>query len=544
MSLHVTVAHGLARLIKAQGIQTIFSLSGNQIMSVYDGCLAEGLDIHHCRHEGAAVFMADGYSQIAGRPGIAMVTAGSGFLNSLGALFAARLNQSNLILLTGDSGVSQDGKGAFQELNQCLSSSPVTAYAVRPKSSEQLFAALHEAFVFYAKGNTGPIHIALAADLLEQPLDEQALALFLDAWVTSGDDASPPQIVLEPHEWRMVEQLLETIQAAASPVLLLGPFFNQARYPGLTQVLRKALAVDCFFMESPRGIADPHWPGLAQRLSAADLIVVIGKPVDFSMQFGKFASSQTKGPQWLMVDSDALTIERFHTNLPDQVVNTLRMTPRRCVQGLLQKLGQTAGSAQGGAIEELNPVDPPLGSAHVGLFKAIQRVINELPGRVTLVVDGGEFGQWAQAGLRAHRRIINGVSGTIGGGLSYGMGALTADPDSHVLVIMGDGTVGFHLAEFETAARAGQRVVTIVGNDRRWNAEYQIQIRKYGEDRTFACELSDANYAQACIALGGWGARVQTSEELESALKKAFAFNGPSCIDLAIEPEPYKAGSK
>ena len=179
MTTQVTVAHGLARLIKAQGIQTIFSLSGNQIMPVYDGCLSEGLDILHCRHEGAAVFMADGYSQLAGRPGVAMVTAGSGFLNSLGALFAARLNQSNVILLTGDSGVNQDGQGAFQELNQCLSSAPVTAYSVRPRSSEQLFSAVQDAFAFYAQGKTGPIHIALAADILEQTLQPNSLDFFL-----------------------------------------------------------------------------------------------------------------------------------------------------------------------------------------------------------------------------------------------------------------------------------------------------------------------------------------------------------------------------
>jgi acetolactate synthase-1/2/3 large subunit len=124
------------------------------------------------------------------------------------------------------------------------------------------------------------------------------------------------------------------------------------------------------------------------------------------------------------------------------------------------------------------------------------------------------------------------------------MGALAADPNSYVLVLMGDGTVGFHLAEFETAARAGQRIVTLIGNDRRWNAEYQIQLRKYGENRTYACELSNADYSQACIALGGWGERVDTPQALQLALQKAFAFQGPSCIDLAIQPEPYKAGAK
>jgi acetolactate synthase-1/2/3 large subunit len=539
MTAQVTVAHGLARLMKAQGIQTIFSLSGNQIMPVYDGCLSEGLEILHCRHEGAAVFMADGYSQLAGRPGVAMVTAGSGFLNSLGALFAARLNQSNVILLTGDSGVNQDGQGAFQELNQCLSSAPVTAYSVRPKSSEQLFSAVKDAFAFYAQGKTGPIHIALAADILEQTLQPHSLDFFL-----SHREEPVKGFELQPNEETQVNTLVQRIQSAASPVLLLGPFFNQARYPGLAQQLQKALGVDCFFMESPRGIADPHWPGLARGLAAADLIVSIGKPVDFSMQFGKFVSAQTGGPQWLLVDEDPLAIERFQANLPDQTANTLRMVPRRCIAGLLKAMRLPSPASHVTDPQALSPIDLPEGSAHAEFFKVIQTAINSLPGPVTLVVDGGEFGQWAQAGLRAHRRVINGVSGTIGGGLSYGMGALAADPNSYVLVLMGDGTVGFHLAEFETAARAGQRIVTLIGNDRRWNAEYQIQLRKYGENRTYACELSNADYSQACIALGGWGERVDTPQALQLALQKAFAFQGPSCIDLAIQPEPYKAGAK
>ena len=111
-------AHWLARFIKAQGIDTVFSVSGNQIMPVYDGCLDAEVRIIHARHEGACVFMADGYSQIARQPGIALVTAGSGFMNALGAAFAAKSARARVLLLSGDSPVKLDGQGAFQEMQQ------------------------------------------------------------------------------------------------------------------------------------------------------------------------------------------------------------------------------------------------------------------------------------------------------------------------------------------------------------------------------------------------------------------------------------------
>ena len=167
----------------------------------------------------------------------------------------------------------------------------------------------------------------------------------------------------------------------------------------------------------------------------------------------------------------------------------------------------------------------------------VQAVVNEVENPI-LVCDGGEFGQWAQAGVSAPRRVINGVSGAIGGGLCYAMASRVADPTATVFALMGDGTVGFHFAEFETAVRENLPFVAIIGNDQSWNAEHQIQLRDYGPDRLHGCTLSDARYDQAVSAMGGFGAYVESLSDLTDAIRSAVASNKPACVNVKMTGRP------
>ena len=99
---------------------------------------------------------------------------------------------------------------------------------------------------------------------------------------------------------------------------------------------------------------------------------------------------------------------------------------------------------------------------------------------------------------------------------------------------MGDGTAGFHLAEFETAARAGLPFVAVVGNDRRWNAEHQLQLRNFGPDRLIGCELTNARYDLAAAALGGHGEYVTAPDQLDDALSRAVASGKPALVNVEI----------
>jgi acetolactate synthase-1/2/3 large subunit len=161
-----------------------------------------------------------------------------------------------------------------------------------------------------------------------------------------------------------------------------------------------------------------------------------------------------------------------------------------------------------------------------------------------LVCDGGEFGQWAQAAVSAENRIINGLAGAIGGGICYAISARLYNPDSSVFVLMGDGTAGFHLSEFETAIRYGVSFVAVIGNDSRWNAEHQIQLRDYGAQRLIACELGDIRYDEVVRSLGGYGEFVDKPEQLEGALERAMESHLPACINVQIEGLPAPTAAR
>jgi acetolactate synthase-1/2/3 large subunit len=138
--------------------------------------------------------------------------------------------------------------------------------------------------------------------------------------------------------------------------------------------------------------------------------------------------------------------------------------------------------------------------------------------------------------LSAPARIINGVAGAIGPAIPFAMAARCARPEARILAVMGDGTFGFHMAEFDTAHRHGLPFVAVVGNDARWNAEHQIQLREYGANRAHGCELAPGTrYDLVAVALGAHGEFVTRAEELAPALERAFASDKPACVNVVIE---------
>jgi acetolactate synthase-1/2/3 large subunit len=137
--------------------------------------------------------------------------------------------------------------------------------------------------------------------------------------------------------------------------------------------------------------------------------------------------------------------------------------------------------------------------------------------------------------LPVNRRLINGVTGSIGSALSFALTARLVEPRAPVFAVLGDGTIGFHISEFETAVRRGLPFVAIVGNDARWNAESEIQRRDYGANRMHGCELLPARYDQVVTALGGHGELVERAADLPGAIERALGSGKPACINVMIE---------
>jgi acetolactate synthase-1/2/3 large subunit len=140
--------------------------------------------------------------------------------------------------------------------------------------------------------------------------------------------------------------------------------------------------------------------------------------------------------------------------------------------------------------------------------------------------------------LAPRRRIINGPAGSIGASIPFAVAARAADPLAPVIAVMGDGTFGFHMAEFDTAVRCNLPFVAVVGNDQAWNAEHQIQLRDYGADRAHGCDLLPTRYDLAAAALGGHGELVTRAADLPGAIERALASGKPACVNVMIERVP------
>lgn len=509
----------LVQTLQAYDVATIFALSGNQIMPVFDAVLDSEIRLVHTRHEAATVYMAEAYAQLSGQLGVALVTAGGGLGNAAGALIAAQSSDTPILLLSGDSPVAVDGCGAFQEMDQTGLTDGLTKASRRVAHPDDVAQAVVWAVELAMNGRRGPVHLSLPADVLTSMTNVQSVP------------PAPKQSA------SIVEPDLKKFHAAKRPLIILGPSLNNTRASGLADALRDSLHAPVVVMESPRGLNDPALGRFKEVALDVDYVLCLGKAIDFTLQFGS-ADHWPDAEHWDVYCGDAGQLEMAKRNLGARLNASALCDPLDFAAHLSTKVlvgidrddwTRHAMKLCGARIAA--PAVDGL-SAH-DICQVVQDHIDQTE-NATLVCDGGEFGQWAQAELEAPRRVINGVSGVIGGGLGYAISAKVADPEACVFALMGDGTIGFHLAEFETAVRENLPFIAVVGNDNRWNAEHLIQTKSFGVDRQIGCGLSAARYDLAVAALGGFGAYVTTRDELNDALTQAVASNLPACINVAM----------
>ena len=293
--------------------------------------------------------------------------------------------------------------------------------------------------------------------------------------------------------------------AAQRPLVIAGP---AAMRKG-TRELEEATGIPVIGMESPRGVNDPSLGTLAEVLAQADLVLLLGKRVDFTLKFGKALRAGVPRRRGSSAEGHCFQEQRVWL---DEVHAALRYRPPEW---------RTVQSKREG------PIHP------VALCREVQTLLDKRD--AILVSDGGEFGQWAQACLSAPRRLINGPAGSIGSALPFAAAAKLAHPSATVVAMLGDGTLGFHLSEFDTAVRHGLGYVAVIGNDATWNAEYQIQLRAYGSARAKGCELLPTRYGAVAQALGVHGEDVDRPGELQDALRRAVASGKPACVNVMIE---------
>ena len=530
----MTGAKALADALQAAGVRCIFSISGNQIMPVFDALIGRDIRLVHVRHEAAAVYAAEAWAQLTGEIGVALVTAGAGFGNALGALISARASESPVLLLSGDSPRGQDGMGAFQELDQCAMSAPVTKASLRGGSADTLAPEAAALIRRAREGRPGPVHLALPADVLTDPVTGQPEVNVTPA--VQGLDADT------------LADLRAFLDGAARPLILTGPALSNTRTQGAVTRAQGVLNVPVLCMESPRGLRDPALGALVDVTRQADRIILLGKPGDFTTGF-LGADMGNEKTQFAVIDPDEAEISRARARLgrrlslaacADSLPVLHALSARADAPARMEWMRDATAALAARATLAPDALEGPDGLHPAAVAQALGAILRAHPEAV-LISDGGEFGQWIQTVAHDGPRVINGVSGAIGAAPAYALAASLARPGALVITAMGDGTAGFLLAEYETAAREGAQFIAVIGNDSCWNAEHQIQIREFGPDRTHSCGLSRmARYDVAAQGLGIVGMVVEDSQigTLTQALTSALAQRSPACLNIRIRPEP------
>lgn len=514
----------------AEGVTTIFSLSGNQIMPIYDALVGRSIRLVHVRHEAAAVYMAEAHAQITGQVGVALLTAGAGYANALGAMTVARASETPIVVLTGDAPDRETGFGGFQEMNQVGAARALIGRSMILNKATHLAAGISSAFAEARAGRPGPVHVALPFDIVGDSAPAQTAAA-----------VAPSARAIDARDISAVSRFLAD---AARPLILAGPTFARGRGRDAFTALCEQSGVAGRALESPRGLKDPRGGAFPEVMAKADSILLLGKALDFMTGFGR-APAIDPACRFAQVDADQLILDRECATLGTRLRLSVLAEPvafaRALAGGVQTNASQQKWRAEAEAAIAYRPASwstlPRTAPIHAAvLCSEVTRTLAETTGPV-LVIDGGEIGQWAMACLDAPTRVINGPSGNIGASIPYAIAASAADRRP-VVAVLGDGTAGFHLMEFETAIREQLPFVAIIGNDARWNAEHQIQVRDYGADRAHGCMLTAARYDQVVAALGGYGELVTDVADIKPALTRALASGKPACLNVMIRPEP------
>ena len=521
-----TAAAVLVDTLVAAGVEHLFTLSGNQILSVYDAALGKPLALYHTRHEAAAVHMADAYARLTDRPGVALVTAGPGHLNALSALYGARMEDSPVVLLSGASPRGQRGLGAFQELDQVGAARPVTKAAWEADDPERLGADVARALAVATSGRPGPVHLSLPGDVLE-------------ARVTATAAAPLPVIAPAAMSEKDVARTLGLLSEAKRPVIVAGPGMARGGRWASVRRLADAVAAPALPSESPRGLNDPWLHGANACLAEADVVILLGKPLDFSLRFGRtpgFAADC----RFVQVTAEpapanarlTLAVVADPATAAEQLTAAARGRPRATTgwaEDVARIRAATPPAWDGLRRSQQTPIHP------LAVCAALQPLVDR---GAVLVVDGGEFGQWVQAGVEAPVRLINGPSGSIGSAIPMAIAARLVHRERPVIAALGDGTFGFHALELDTALRYDLPLVAVVGNDARWNAEHQLQLQHYGAERAIACALLPTRYDRVAEALGGHGEHVERPDALAGAQARALAAGKPAVVNVMIDGVP------
>ena len=511
----------IARVLKQEGTDLLFTLSGGHIQNIYDGCIDEGIRVIDTRHEQAAAHAADGYARATGRVGVAAVTAGPGVTDALTGVANAYRAGSPMILIGGAAPLRTSGRGALQEMEQVEIFRPVTKWATTIKTTERIAETMADAYRIALSGRPGPVYVEVPSDILFGRVEEEDFTMPMNYRHEVRSPADPTAI----------ERAVEAIRGGKRLAMMAGTPVFWSKADKELQEFVELIGTPIYTNEMARGAIPWEHPlkgNWARRtaLGGADVIIVFGSPIDFRLRFGQAPLFNPEATV-IVYDYDEETIGK---NRPVDI--GLTGDAKTVLQQLIDAIGDplerdeqwlTELSDEEQRGRELR--QPLLESNEVPIhpLRLCAEIAKFVDDDTIIVGDGGDIVANASKYLPINRMgqwFDPGPLGTLGVGTGFCMAIKATHPDKRILMVNGDGAFGLNGFEFDTLVRHDLPVVSVVGNDRQWGQIAVGQVRQYGEERAIATKLADnARYDKVVEALGGYGEFVTEPDEIGPAIQ-------------------------
>jgi acetolactate synthase-1/2/3 large subunit len=512
--------------LREYGVGAMFTLSGGHVFPLYDAAHSTGFPLYDVRHEQSAVFAAEAVAKLTRRPGLAVLTAGPGVTNGISGLTSAYFNAAPVVVLGGRAPAFRWGAGSLQEMDHLPLVAPVTKHAATVFSTDDIPAAVGTALTAALTAHRGPV-------FLDFPLE----VIF-----GAGEGALPtPEVPLVEPDPDEVARAATLLASAIRPVIIAGSDVYAGDAVAALREAAEALDVPVFTNGMGRGALPPgHRLAFAKSrraaLGGADVVVVVGTPLDFRLSFGDF------GDALVVHIVDAPSQRAQHVKTAASPAGDLRLIltaladhtgPREDHRDWIDTLRVSEEKAKQRDAEAMLADSDPIRPARV--YGELRQVLD--PDAVT-IGDGGDFVSYAGRYLEPASPgswLDPGPYGCLGTGLGYALGARVTYPDRQVCVLMGDGAAGFSLMDVESLVRQRLPVVIVVGNNGAWGLEKHPMQAMYGY--TVAADLQPGlRYDEVVRALGGAGETVADADQLRPALRRAFDSGVPYLVNVLTDP--------
>ncbi len=522
----------IARALKNEGVDAVFTLTGGHIVPILDGCVQEGIRVVDVRHEQAAGHAAEAYTRLTGRLGVAAVTAGPGVTGTVTAVANAFHGSNPMLVIGGRHMIRQELKGGLQEMDHPRIFEPITRWSATAWQVDRLAEYVSTAARHAFQGRGGPVFLDVPMDVQFDMVEETAVR-FPESYRANtglGTDSSS------------LDWIVETLNDADRVMIFAGsgaPTGVENRLAELADLLQ----APTFVNSRARGsLTHGHaLLGNSQRsraMAEAEVVLALGVDWDFRTAYGEKISSEATVIQ---VDADAAKIgwnRPAHIGVqadPMTVVSQLvergedlrREEVPVWTKYIMEAEAQKAEQARAESLDDSSPVMPQRFAREVSEFFGTDAIV---------AVDGGDIvsttARWLQVSTPGHV-LDAGPFGTLGVGAPYAIAAKTVFPDKLVGIVFGDGGFGFNAMEYDTMARHDLPVIGVIGNDGVWS-NIKTFHRMAFPDRLVATDLGVRPYHEMVKGLGGYGEFVDDPAEIRPALERAVGSGLPALVNVHI----------